>query len=68
MKEVAALEPKRLSDPIIEEVRAAREALFREAGYDLDRLHERLMASQERHGDRLIRVPLGTIPSVDKTS
>lgn len=48
------MENKPWTDPIVEEVRAAREALFREAGYDLKRLNDRLMESQKRHGDRLV--------------
>ncbi len=48
------MESKTWTDPIVEEVRAAREALFREAGFDLKRLNERLMESQKRHGNRLV--------------
>lgn len=48
------MENKPWIDPIVEEVRAAREALFQEAGYDLKRLNDRLMESQKRHGDRLV--------------
>ena len=50
------------TDPVVEEVRAARDALFREMGYDLGRLHDRIMASQERHRDRLVKAPEGRIP------
>jgi hypothetical protein len=42
-------------DPIVEEVRSWREKIFREAGYDLERLTARLKESQERHGERLVR-------------
>ena len=42
------------TDPIVEEVRATREALARECGYDMDRLAEMLMKSQLRHGDNLV--------------
>lgn len=42
-------------DPIVEEVRAWRQELYAEAGYDLERLVARLMENQERHGDRLVR-------------
>jgi hypothetical protein len=44
-------------DPIVDEVRAAREELFREADYDLGRMHDRIMRSQERHHERLVRAP-----------
>lgn len=36
-------------DPIVEEVRAAHAALFSELDYNLERLHDRIMRSQERH-------------------
>lgn len=42
------------TNPIVEEVRKAREALLRDAGYDLKRLNDRLIASQKRHGNRLV--------------
>jgi hypothetical protein len=41
-------------DPIVEEVRAIREALARENGYDLDRLAAMVMKSQTRHGKKLV--------------
>lgn len=34
-------------DPIVEEVRAAREALFAEAGYDLEELFRQVTARQD---------------------
>jgi len=49
------METKTWTDPIVEEIRAIREELFREANYDLRQLHERLMQSQKRHGPRLFR-------------
>ena len=49
-------------DPIVEEVRAAREELFREAAYDLSQLHERIVQSQERHRERLVRSPARPVP------
>jgi hypothetical protein len=54
------------TDPIVEEVRAIREALARENGYDLDRLAAMVMKSQTRHGKKLvdrslpIRAPLSS--------
>ncbi len=44
-------------DPIVEEVRKARDELAREAGYDLRRLAARLQESQKRHGDKLVKRP-----------
>ena len=42
------------TDPIVEEVRATREALAKENGYDLDRLADMVMKSQTRHGKGLV--------------
>jgi hypothetical protein len=43
------------TDEIVEEVRRAREKIFREHDYDIDKLIASLQKSQERHGDRLVR-------------
>lgn len=56
------METKTWTDPIVEEVRIARAALFSEADYNLGRLHERIMRSQERHRERLVKAPAGSIP------
>lgn len=48
------MESKQWVDPIVEEVRAAREAIFKEEGYDLAKLHSRLVHTQKRHGKKLI--------------
>lgn len=42
------------NDPIVEETRALREALFRECDCDLDKLHALILESQKRHGERLV--------------
>jgi hypothetical protein len=44
-------------DAIVEEVRAARIALLAEAGYDLDRLAERLRMEQAASGRRVVTFP-----------
>lgn len=41
-------------DPIIEEVRAARAEVFREAGNDLHKLCELLREAEKQHKDRLV--------------
>ena len=48
------METKTRIDPIVEEVRASRDALFRETNYDLRELHARILRSQKRHGSRLV--------------
>ena len=46
-------EPKAWEDPIVAEVRRARERIFAECGYDLDKLAERLRESEAaRSGKR----------------
>jgi hypothetical protein len=56
------MESKQWNDPIVEEVRAVREAIFQEEDFDLKKLHTRLLKSQKRHGKRLV-----TLKSVKKT-
>lgn len=41
-------------DPIVEEVRARREELYREANYDLETFVQRIIENQERHGDQIV--------------
>ena len=41
-------------NPIVEEVRAARAEIFREAGNDLHRLCELLREAEKQHKDRLV--------------
>jgi hypothetical protein len=45
-------ETERWEDPIVAEVRAAREKLFAAAGYDLKEFCKRLNDQQEREGRR----------------
>ena len=44
-------------DTIVAEVRAARVALLAAAGYDLDRLAERLRHEQASSGHRVVTLP-----------
>lgn len=43
-----------INDPIVAEVREAREKLFDECGRDLGRLFERLRETEDRYRDRLV--------------
>jgi hypothetical protein len=43
-----------IDDPIVEEVRKAREELFEKCGNDLERFMEFIRKSQVQHGSRLI--------------
>ncbi len=49
-------------DPIVSEVRAAREALLAEAGYDLHKLCEMLRTRQSAAGRRVVRREPRRIP------
>ncbi|MEX2216492.1 MAG: hypothetical protein WD768_20435 [Phycisphaeraceae bacterium] len=42
------------NDPIVEEVRRAREKILEECGFDLRKLMERLQAEHRHYGDRLV--------------
>lgn len=44
-------------DPIVAEVRAVRDALFAEAGYDLDEFVRRIRAAQERSEHAVVTLP-----------
>jgi hypothetical protein len=44
-------------DPIVDEVRAARDAIARESGYDLDKLAQALRKREAESGRRLVRLP-----------
>lgn len=44
-------------DPIVAEVRAVREALFAEAGYDLDEFVRRVRAAQARSTHEVVTLP-----------
>ena len=41
-------------DPVVAEVRKAREGLAREAGNDLEKFLERLRGAQEKYRNRLV--------------
>ncbi len=44
-------------DPIIEEIHAVREALAREAGYDIEKMLDAARARQAASGLRAVRLP-----------
>lgn len=44
-------------DPIVEEVHAAREAIARDAGYDLEKIVEAARARQATSGHPVVRLP-----------
>lgn len=47
----------RRSDPIIDEVRAARDAIAKEADYDIDKLVEMLKIREAKSGREIVRLP-----------
>ena len=47
--------PELWRDPIVEEVRAVREALFAEAGYDIHEFCRRLQEAQENSDHPIVR-------------
>jgi len=58
-----SLEAEHWEDPIVAEVRKARQALFAAAGYDLEELCRRLNEQQQREGRR----PVARSPGMPKT-
>lgn len=55
MSDARRYEEDRWQDPIVAEVRAAREALLEEVGYDLHALCEKLRERQRTEGRAVVR-------------
>ena len=47
----------KISDPIVDEVRAAREAIVKACDYDLDKLALALREHEKQSGRKLVRLP-----------
>lgn len=47
----------KFSDPIVDEVRAAREAIVKACDYDLDKLALRLKEHERQSGRKVVRLP-----------
>ncbi len=45
-------------DPILSEIRKARDEMAREANYDLHTLCERLREAERQHPERLLKTPV----------
>ena len=56
------------ADPIVAEIRAAREALLADAGYDLHVLCERLREKQVAAGRKIVRREPRRVKQTDGTS
>ena len=44
-------------DPIVDEVRAARDAIAKEFGYDIDKIVQAMKARESRSGRKLVTRP-----------
>jgi len=53
-------------DPIVEEVRAVRDAIAKEFDYDIDRLGRALQERQVNNGRPVVRLPPRRIPPEKK--
>jgi hypothetical protein len=58
----------RYSDPIIDEVRAARDAIAKEFDYDIEKLAEALKTREAESGHRVVRRPRKEVTTVRKAS
>ena len=56
------------SDPIVDEVRAARDAIAKEFDYDLERLAQALKVREERSGRTVVRLPPRRVGTVREAS
>jgi hypothetical protein len=57
----------RARDPIVDEVRAARDAIAREFDYDIGRLAEALKRREAESGRKVVSLPAKRIPAIKKT-
>ncbi|MBK9266390.1 MAG: hypothetical protein IPM54_42215 [Polyangiaceae bacterium] len=55
-------------DPIVEEVHAVRDAIAKEAGYDLDQIIEAAKDRQAKSGRPVVRLPPKKTESAKKAS
>lgn len=54
-------------DPIIEEVRAARDAIAKEFDYDIERIGRAMQERQSKNERPVVRLPAKRIPIEKKT-
>jgi hypothetical protein len=58
----------RYSDPIIDEVRAARDAIAKECEYDIEKLAAALKVREAKSGRKIVRLPPREVAVVRKAS
>lgn len=58
----------RSSDPIVDEVRAIRDAIAKEFDYDIERLADAIKARELRSGRKVVRLPPRKVTVVRKAS
>lgn len=58
----------RYSDPIVDEVRAARDDIAREFEYDIEKLAAALKAREAESGHRVVRRPAKEVVAIRKAS
>jgi len=54
-------------DPIVEEVRAARDSIAKEYDYDIERIGRAMQERQAKNGRPVVRLPPKRIPIERKT-
>jgi len=58
----------RYSDPIVDEVRAARDAIAKECDYDVEKLAQSLKAREAVSGRKVVRLPPRKISVAQKAT
>jgi hypothetical protein len=58
----------RYSDPIVDEVRAARDAIAKEFDYDIEKLAEALKVREAKSGRTIVRLPPREVTVVRQAS
>ena len=58
----------RYSDPIVDEVRAVRDAIAKEFDYDIEKLSQAIKAHEAQSGRKIVRLPPKKVTVVRKAS
>jgi hypothetical protein len=58
----------RYSDPIVDDVRAIRDAIAKEFDYDIEKLADAIKAHEVQSGRKIVRLPPRKVTTVRKAS
>lgn len=58
----------RYSDPIVDEVRAIRDAIAKECDYDVEKIAQAIKAHEAQSGRKIVRLPPRKVAVVQRAS